>query len=63
MLQTAQYISYGIGIYMVIGLVFGLYYVTIGVCREPIAGKGIILRVMLLPAAALLWPYLLKTRS
>ena len=62
MLQIAQYISYGLGLYALIGLLFGLYFITRGIRNESIAGKGILLRVMLLPAALLLWPFLLKAR-
>ena len=63
MLNIAQYISYGIGIYALIGLLFGLYFITRGLRNEAIAGKGIILRIMLLPGAVLLWPFFLKARS
>ena len=30
MLQIAQYISYGLGLYALIGLLFGLYFITRG---------------------------------
>ena len=63
MLQTAQYISYGLGFYALVGLIFGLYFVTRGIRNEPIAGKGIRLRLMLLPGALLLWPFLLKAKG
>ena len=63
MLKIAQFISYGIGVYAFIGLLFGLYFITRGLRNEAIAGKGIILRIMLLPGAVLLWPFLLKARS
>lgn len=63
MLNIAQYISYGLGVYALIGLLFGLYFVTRGIRNESIAGKGIILRLMLLPGALLLWPFLLKAKS
>ena len=62
MLQIAQYISYGLGIYALIGLLFGLYFITRGLRNEPIAGKGLVLRLMLLPAALLLWPFLLRAK-
>lgn len=62
MLQIAEYISYGLGIYVLIGLLFGLYFITLGLRNEPIAGKGIILRLMLLPAAVLIWPFLMKAK-
>jgi hypothetical protein len=51
-------ISYGLGFYLVIGFVFGLYFVTCGIRDEPIEGKALILRLMLLPAAILIWPIL-----
>ena len=63
MLQIAQYISYGLGLYVGLGLLFGLYFITRGLRGQPIAGKGIILRLMLLPAAILLWPLLLRSRA
>ena len=63
MLNIAQYISYGLGAYVLIGLLFALYFVTHGVRNEAIAGKNLILRMMLLPGAVLLWPFLLKARS
>ncbi len=59
MLNIAQYISYGLGIYILIGLLFGLYFITLGLRNEAIAGRGIILRFMLLPGAILIWPLLL----
>ena len=62
MLQATQYISYGLGLYVLIGLFFGLYFITRGIREEAIAGKGIILRIMLLPAAVLIWPFLLKAK-
>ena len=63
MLNTAQYISYGLGIYVLIGLVFGLYFITRGLRNESLAGKGIIMRFMFLPGAILVWPFLLKKKS
>ena len=63
MLNTAQYISYGLGGYVLIGLLFSLYFVTRGVRNEAIAGKSLILRMMLIPGAMLLWPFLLKAKS
>ena len=58
MLNIAQYISYGLGIYILIGLLFGLYFITLGLRNESLAGKGVILRLMLLPGAILVWPLL-----
>ncbi len=63
MLNIAQYISYGLGIYVLIGLVFGLYFITLGLRREALAGRGIIIRFMLLPGAILIWPLLLKAKT
>jgi hypothetical protein len=63
MLNIALIISYGLGVYVLIGLLFGLYFITRGIRHEAIAGKGIILRLLLLPGALLLWPLLLKARS
>ena len=62
MLQLAQYISYALGLYALIGFLFGLYFITRGLRNEYIAGKGIRLRLMILPGALLLWPFLLKAR-
>ena len=63
MLNIAQFISYGLGVYVLIGFLFGLYFVTRGVRNEAIAGKSLVLRMMLLPGALLLWPFLLKAKS
>ena len=63
MLNTAQYISYGLGAYVLFGVLFGLYFITRGLRNEAIAGKGIILRLMLLPGAILIWPLLLRQKS
>ena len=63
MLNIAQYISYGLGGYVLIGLLFAIYFVTRGVRNEAIAGKSLILRTMLIPGALLLWPFLLKAKS
>ena len=63
MLNIAQYISYALGGYVLIGLLFALYFVTRGVRNEPITGKSLRLRLMLIPGALLLWPFLLKAKS
>lgn len=63
MLKVAQFISYGLGIYVLIGIVFGVYFIMRGLRNEPIAGRGIILRFMLLPGAILVWPLLLGKKS
>jgi len=62
MLQTATFISYGLGVYLFFGVLFGLYFITRGIRHEPIEGKAPILRLMLLPAAVLIWPLLIGKR-
>lgn len=61
--MVATAITYGLGIYLLLGLMFGLYFITWGVRDEPIEGKAPILRLMLLPAAILIWPLLIGKRS
>jgi len=63
MLKIAEYISYGLGLYLFIGFLFGLYFITRGIRHEPIEGKAPVLRLMLLPAATLIWPLLIGRRS
>lgn len=63
MLQIAEFISYAIGAYLLIGFLFGLYFITRGVRNEPIEGKAPILRLMLLPGAMLIWPLLVQGKS
>lgn len=63
MLNIALYISYGLGIYLLVGFLFGLYFITRGLRNESLAGRGIILRLMFLPGAILIWPLLLKAKS
>jgi len=63
MLKTATFISYGLGIYLLVGLVFSLYFITRGIRHEPIEGKALVLRFMLFPAAVLIWPLLIGKRS
>lgn len=63
MLNIAQFISYGLVAYVLIGFLFALYFVTRRVRNEVVVGKSFILRMMLLPGAVLLWPFLLKTKS
>lgn len=60
MLQIAEFISYAFGVYLLIGFLFGLYFITRGVRNEPIDGKAPILRLMLLPGAMLIWPLLVR---
>jgi len=63
MLTTAQYISYGLGIYLAFGALYGLFFVTKGVQDEPIAGAAIKLRLMLFSAVLLIWPLLIWRKS
>jgi len=63
MLQMAQYISYGLGGYILIGIIFSLYFITRGIRNESLGGRGILLRLLLIPGAALLWPILLGSKS
>lgn len=50
-----------LGIYLAIGLLLGLWFVTSGVGRvDPVARHaGAPFRVLILPGAAALWPWLL----
>ena len=59
----AQYISYGLGGYILIGIIFSFYFITRGIRNESLGGRGIILRLLLIPGAALLWPILLRSKS
>lgn len=63
MLKIATFISYGLGVYLLIGLVFGLYFITRGIRNDPIEGKAPVLRLMLLPAAILIWPLLIGRKT
>jgi hypothetical protein len=47
--------------YSVVGLVFGLAFVTLGISRlDPVAqGSGLGFRVIVLPGVVALWPFLL----
>ncbi len=62
MLVIANWMALGLGIYMLIGLLFAVWYVTVGVRHAPIEGKAVVLRLMLLPGAMLLWPLLILRR-
>lgn len=48
--------------YLIIGLLFGVYFVLAGCSRiDPTAASAkVVVRLMWLPAALLLWPLLLK---
>ena len=62
MLKLAELISFGLGGYALIGIFYGLFFITRGLRGESIAGKGFVLRVMLFPGAVLLWPFLIGTK-
>ena len=63
MLKIAEYMSFGLGLYLLIGVLFGLYFITCGIRHEPIEGKAPVLRLMLLPGAILIWPLLIGRKS
>ena len=63
MLIAAQYISYGLGIYLAFGALYGIFFVTRGVRDEPIAGLAIKLRLMLFSAVLFIWPLLIWQKS
>jgi hypothetical protein len=63
MLQTAEIISAGLGLYLLVGLIFALYFVTIGIRGPGIEGRSLILRLFLLPGAMLLWPLLILKKK
>lgn len=63
MLTIAQYISYALGLYVLLGLLFGIYFILRGLRGESLAGRGVLLRAMFLPGSILLWPVLLKARQ
>ena len=63
MLKIAEYMSFGLGLYLLIGVLFGLYFITRGIRHEPIEGKAPVLRLMLLPGAILIWPLLIGRKS
>lgn len=59
MLEIARILSLLIQVYLGLGLIFGVWF-AFGMTRdEPIA--TLITRLMLIPGAMLLWPYLLLT--
>ena len=59
----------GLTIYLALGLVFSLFFLTMGVgmVDKVAKGSGIGFRLVILPGVVLLWPYLLpkwlKARS
>lgn len=53
-----------IGAYVLVGLVFGLWFVLRGVQRDPAArAAGLGFRLLILPGSAALWPLLLTYRG
>lgn len=58
MLPIANMITSGLGIYLAIGCLYALYFITIGIRGPGIEGKSILLRAMLFPGAVLIWPFL-----
>ncbi|ADB38542.1 hypothetical protein [Spirosoma linguale] len=59
LIDYAVSIFYG---YLLIGAVFGVYFVSLGAARiDPDAhGMPLVLRLLLWPASAALWPVLLR---
>ena len=56
----ATILFYGLVLYVLIGIVTGLAFVTVGVARVlPHAAVTAPARMLWLPGAALLWPYVL----
>jgi hypothetical protein len=56
----ATILFYGLVLYVLIGIVTGLAFVTVGVARVlPHAAVTAPARILWLPGAALLWPYVL----
>lgn len=57
MLEMARLISLGLQAYLGIGLLFGIWFAFRMTRNEPIS--TFLTRLMLVPGAMLLWPYLL----
>ncbi len=57
--MLAIYIFYA---YLIIGFCFALFFVFVGAEKkyDSIKGGGVGLKLLLLPASVVLWPYLLK---
>ncbi len=60
-IALATALASALGFYLVLGMLYGLYFVTSGAARMlPAAkGAGFGFRLMILPGAMLLWPILL----
>ena len=63
MLNIANMISFGLMGYLLLGFLFSLWFITLGLKKTPIEGKGIILRLMLIPGAVLIWPLLIFRKA
>ena len=61
MFAIAQGLLLALAAYMAIGIAFGLAFVASGVARIDASAQGMTLaaRLLLLPGAAALWPFLL----
>jgi len=55
-------IIYFLYAYLAIGFVFGVFFIFKGaeIIHQDIKGAGLGLKLLLLPASVLLWPYLLR---
>lgn len=60
--MAAAWVVYGFAMYLAIGLLFGVVYVSRQVSRnDPAAhGAGLGFRLIILPAVVALWPILLR---
>ena len=58
----AEWVVRILGVYLGVGLVFAIAFVSIGVSRiDPDArGAGVRFRLLILPGSVVLWPYLLS---
>lgn len=63
MLVIASVFVLVLKVYGLAGLVYGLYFITFGLRGAPVESPAVLLRLMLLPAALLLWPLLLWRKS
>ncbi|MBZ0171310.1 MAG: hypothetical protein K8E66_02930 [Phycisphaerales bacterium] len=60
MLPMLEWIILGVGLYLVIGAVFAVAFVLVGVARvSPAArGTGLAFRLLIFPGSAVFWPWL-----
>lgn len=56
------YLLFGLGLYLLIGLLFGIVFVSVGVSRiDRQAGEtGPLFRLLILPGSVVFWPHLLR---